>query len=78
MMNVFNNIKNGHNVDVPDVKQKDNSLKFDTLLKEHELLKERFESATKELASEKERKKVQPTVKPDDTKNTDLQNGTSI
>lgn len=75
MLNIFTNIKNGHNVDVPDVKPKDNSLKYDKLLKEHELLKEKFESAAKELASEKEKKKVQPSVKAEDTKNVDLQNG---
>lgn len=76
MLNIFTNIKNGHNVDVPDVKPKDNNnLKYDKLLKEHELLKEKFESAAKELASEKEKKKVQPSVKAEDTKNVDLQNG---
>jgi len=75
MMNVFINIKNGHNVDIPEVKQKDNNLKYDKLLKEHELLKEKLESAMKELANEKEKKKVQPSVKLDDTKNVDLQNG---
>jgi len=74
MMNVFINIKNGHNVDIPDVKQKDNNLKYDKLLKEHELLKEKLESAMKELA-EKEKKKVQPSVKLEDIKNVDLQNG---
>lgn len=76
MLSIFTNIKNGHNVDIPDVKPKDNNnLKYDKLLKEHELLKEKFESAVKELASEKEKKKVQPNVKVEDTKNTDLQNG---
>jgi hypothetical protein len=75
MMNVFTNIKNGHNVDIPDVKQKDNNLKYDKLLKEYELLKEKLESAMKELASEKEKKKIQTNVKLDDTKNIDLQNG---
>lgn len=50
-------------------------MKYDKLLKEHELLKEKLESAMKELASEKEKKKVQPSVKADDTKNADLQNG---
>jgi len=74
MMNVFINIKNGHNVDIPDVKQKDNNLKYDKLLKEHELLKEKLESAMKELA-EKEKKKIQPSVKLEDIKNVDLQNG---
>jgi len=75
MLSIFANIKNGHNVDIPDVKQKDNNnLKYDKLLKEHELLKEKFESTVKELASEKE-KKVQSSVKVEDTKNVDLQNG---
>jgi len=78
MLNIFSNIKNGHNVDIPDMKSKDNNnLKYDKLLKEHELLKEKLESAVKELASEKEKKKVQSNVK-EDTKNLDLQNGTSI
>lgn len=76
MLSIFTNIKNGHNVDIPDVKRKDNNnLKYDKLLKEHEALKEKLESAVKELASEKERKKVQPIVKVEDTKNVDLQNG---
>ncbi|XP_011863436.1 PREDICTED: GRIP and coiled-coil domain-containing protein 2 isoform X2 [Vollenhovia emeryi] len=73
MLSIFTNIKNGHNVDIPDIKPKDNNLKYDKLLKEHELLKEKLESAVKELASEKERKKVQPSVKVEDTKNVDLQ-----
>jgi len=76
MLNIFTNIKNGHNVDIPDVKQKDNNnLKYEKLLKEHELLKEKFESMVKDLASEKEKKKVQSSVKVEDTKNVDLQNG---
>lgn len=50
-------------------------MKYDKLLKEHELLKEKLESAVKELASEKEKKKAQPNVKVDDKKNVDLQNG---
>nr|XP_012227813.1 PREDICTED: myosin-9 isoform X2 [Linepithema humile] len=74
MLSIFTNIKNGHNVDIPDVKAKENNLKYDKLLKEHEQLKEKLESAVKELASEREKKKVQPSVKVDDTKNTDLQN----
>ncbi|XP_029663562.1 COP1-interactive protein 1 isoform X1 [Formica exsecta] len=74
MLNLFSNIKNGHNVDIPDVKPKDNNLKYDKLLKEYELLKEKLESAMKELASEKEKKKVQSNVKVEDTKNLDLQN----
>lgn len=75
MLGIFSNIKNGHSVDIPDVKSKDNNLKYDKLLKEHEQLREKLESAMKELASEKEKKKVQPNVKTEDTKNTDLQNG---
>lgn len=76
MLGIFTNIKNGHNVDIPDVKAKDtNNLKYDKLLKEHEALKEKLESAMKELTSEKEKKKVQPSVKVEDTKNVDLQNG---
>ena len=75
-MSVFTNIKNGHNVDIPDVKPKDNNnLKYDKLLKEHEQLKEKLESTMKELSDEKEKKKVQPSVKVEDTKNVDLQNG---
>ncbi|XP_070151041.1 uncharacterized protein [Polyergus mexicanus] len=74
MLNLFSNIKNGHNVDIPDVKLKVNNLKYDKLLKEHELLKEKLESAIKELASEKEKKKVQSNAKVEDTKNLDLQN----
>lgn len=75
MLGTFNNIKNGHNVDVPDMKLKENNLKYDKLLKEHELLKGKFEVAAKELSEEREKKKVQPTVKVEDTKNTDLQSG---
>lgn len=74
MLGVFTNIKNGHNVDVPDVKPKENNLKYDKLLKEHELLKEKFETAVKELTNEKEKKKAQSNVKVEDTKNVDLQN----
>ncbi|XP_020296527.1 golgin IMH1-like isoform X2 [Pseudomyrmex gracilis] len=77
ILNTFTGIKNGHNVNIPDLKSKDNkdnNMKYDKLLKEHELLKEKLESAMKELASEKEKKKVQPSVKADDTKNADLQN----
>lgn len=74
MLGIFTNIKNGHNVDIPDVKSKENNLKYDKLLKEHELLKEKFETAVKELTSEKEKKKVQSNVKVEDTKNVDLQN----
>ncbi|KYN39910.1 hypothetical protein ALC56_05678 [Trachymyrmex septentrionalis] len=75
MLNIFTNIKNGHNIDIPDVKSKaNNTVQYDKLLKEHELLKEKFESAVKELTSEKEKKKVQPSVKVEDTKNVDLQN----
>lgn len=76
MLGIFTNIKNGNNVDILDAKPKDNNnLKYDKLLEEHELLKEKLESAVKELASEKERKKVQPSVKVEDTKNVDLQTG---
>ena len=76
MLNIFTNIKNGHNIDIPDVKSKaNNTVQYDKLLKEHELLKEKFDSAVKELTSEKEKKKVQPSVKVEDTKNVDLQNG---
>lgn len=79
MLNIFSNIKNGHNVDISDVKPKDNNnLKYDKLLKEHELLKEKLESIVKELASEKEKKKVQSNVKVEDTKNVELQNGKAI
>lgn len=74
MLGIFSNIKNGHSVDIPDIKSKDNNVKYDKLLKEHEQLKEKLESAMKELANEKEKKKVQPNVKAEDTKNTDLQN----
>lgn len=39
------------------------------------MLKEKLESTVKELASEKEKKKVQPNIKVEDTKNVDLQTG---
>ncbi|KAL0099745.1 hypothetical protein PUN28_019864 [Cardiocondyla obscurior] len=75
LLSIFTNIKNGHNVDMPNVKPKDNNnLKYDNLLKEHELLKEKLESTLKELASEKEKKKVVPSVKVEDPKNADLLN----
>lgn len=77
MLGTFTNIKNGHNVDIPDVKPKENNLKYDKLLKEHELLKEKFETAIKELTNEKEKKKAQSNVQVEDMKNVDLQNSKS-
>ncbi|XP_032669574.1 golgin IMH1-like isoform X2 [Odontomachus brunneus] len=74
MLGIFTNIKNGHNVDIPDIKPKENNLKYDKLLKEHELLKEKFETTVKELTNEKEKKKAQSNVQVEDTKNVDLQN----
>lgn len=62
-------------MDIPEVKPKDNNVKYDKLLKEHELLKEKFECAVKELAEERDKKKIQSNVKVEvDTKNMDSQN----
>lgn len=74
MLGVFTNIKNGHNVDIPDVKPKENNVKYDKLLKEHELLKEKLETAVNELASEKEKRKVESNAKVEDARSVDLQN----
>lgn len=58
-------------------KANDTNLKYDTLSKEHELLKEKLEKAMKELATEKETKKSKVT-KNDDGKNSELQSSKII
>ncbi|XP_078044160.1 uncharacterized protein LOC144473808 isoform X1 [Augochlora pura] len=72
MMTIFTNISEGKDVEIQELKFKDHG-KYDELLKEHELLKEKLESMTKELSHEKEKKKPQLSLKGDD-KNADLQN----
>ncbi|XP_076286805.1 uncharacterized protein LOC143212197 isoform X1 [Lasioglossum baleicum] len=72
MMTVFTNVSEGKDVDIQELKSKDHG-KYDELLKEHELLKEKLDSLTKELSHEKEKKKPQLSVKGDD-KHADLQN----
>ncbi|XP_076649375.1 uncharacterized protein LOC143357069 isoform X1 [Halictus rubicundus] len=72
MMTVFTNISEGKDVDIQELTAKDHG-KYDELLKEHELLKEKLDSLTKELSHEKEKKKPQLSVKGDD-KNADVQN----
>ncbi|CAK9829077.1 Protein SOGA3 [Anthophora retusa] len=73
LMTVFTNISDGKDVNIQDVKAKENNVKYDKLVKEHDLLKEKLDKITKELSDEKEKKKAQPSNKTDD-KNTDLQN----
>lgn len=74
-MIVFTDISDGKDVEIQDIKPKDHA-KYDQLLKEHELLKEKLDTVTKELANEKDKKKLQQNAKGDD-KNTDLQNSKS-
>ncbi|XP_048263718.1 trichohyalin isoform X5 [Bombus terrestris] len=71
MMTVFTNISDGKEVNIQDMKIKDNHGKYDKLSKEHELLKEKLDSVMKELLDEKEKKKFSTKV---EEKNTDLQN----
>ncbi|XP_033183963.1 uncharacterized protein LOC117153737 isoform X2 [Bombus vancouverensis nearcticus] len=71
MMTVFTNISDGKEVDIQDMKIKDNHGKYDKLSKEHELLKEKLDSVMKELLDEKEKKKFSTKV---EEKNMDLQN----
>ncbi|XP_050589212.1 uncharacterized protein LOC126921520 isoform X6 [Bombus affinis] len=71
MMTVFTNISDGKEVNIQDMKIKDNHGKYDKLSKEHELLKEKLDSVMKELLDEKEKKKYSTKV---EEKNTDLQN----
>ncbi|XP_012237942.1 myosin-10 isoform X4 [Bombus impatiens] len=71
MMTVFANISDGKEVDIQDMKIKDNHGKYDKLSKEHELLKEKLDSVMKELLDEKEKKKFSTKV---EEKNMDLQN----
>ncbi|XP_068978953.1 myosin-2 heavy chain isoform X2 [Bombus flavifrons] len=71
MMTVFTNISDGKEVNIQDMKIKDNHGKYDKLSKEHELLKEKLDSVMKELLDEKEKKKFSTKV---EEKNMDLQN----
>lgn len=71
MMTVFANISDGKEVNIQDMKIKDNHGKYDKLSKEHELLKEKLDSVMKELLDEKEKKKFSTKV---EEKNMDLQN----
>ncbi|XP_026672349.1 putative uncharacterized protein MYH16 isoform X2 [Ceratina calcarata] len=73
MMTVFTHISDGKDVNVQDIRSREDETKYEKLSKEHESLKEKLESVTKELSMEKEKKKAQPSGKTDD-KNTDLQN----
>lgn len=72
-MTIFTNISDGKDVDVQELKSKDSHIKYDKLMKEHELLKEKLDNITKELSDEKEKKRPQSGSKAED-KNTDLQN----
>ncbi|XP_017764379.1 PREDICTED: trichohyalin-like isoform X2 [Eufriesea mexicana] len=72
MMTVFTNISDNKDVDIQNMKLKDNHVKYDKFLKEYELLKEKLDSVSKELSDEKEKKKTQSNIKIDN-KNTDLQ-----
>ncbi|CAL7935848.1 unnamed protein product [Xylocopa violacea] len=69
MMTIFTNISDGKDVNIQDMKTKDN-VKYEKLYKEYELLKEKLDSTAKELSDEKEKKK---SGKGED-KNTELQN----
>ncbi|XP_071878446.1 uncharacterized protein isoform X1 [Bombus fervidus] len=71
MMTVFTTISDGKEVNIQDMKIKDNHGKYDKLSKEHELLKEKLDSVMKELLDEKEKKKFNTKV---EEKNMDLQN----
>ena len=71
MMIVFTNISDGKDVNIEDMKLKDNHAKYDKLSKEHELLKEKLDSVMKELSDEKEKKKSNVKI---EEKSTDLQN----
>ncbi|XP_043520891.1 myosin-10 isoform X2 [Frieseomelitta varia] len=71
MMIVFTNISDGKDVNIQDMKLKDNHAKYDKLSKEHELLKEKLDSVMKELSDEKEKKKSNVKI---EEKSTDLQN----
>ncbi|XP_060832762.1 uncharacterized protein LOC132916631 isoform X2 [Bombus pascuorum] len=71
MMTVFTTISDGKEVNIQDMKIKDNHGKYDKLSKEHELLKEKLDSVMKELLDEKEKKKFSTKV---EEKNMDLQN----
>lgn len=73
MMSIFKNISDGKDVNIQDIKLKDNHVKYEKLLKEHESLKEKFDSVVKELSDEKEKKKTQMSGKIEN-KSTDLQN----
>lgn len=72
-MTIFKNISDGKDVNIQDIKLKDNHVKYEKFLKEHESLKEKFDSIVKELSDEKEKKKMQTSGKIED-KSTDLQN----
>ncbi|KOX77405.1 Protein SOGA3 [Melipona quadrifasciata] len=71
MMIVFTNISDGKEVNIQDMKLKDNHAKYDKLSKEYELLKEKLDSVMKELSDEKEKKKSNVRI---EEKSTDLQN----
>ncbi|XP_029055697.2 trichohyalin isoform X1 [Osmia bicornis bicornis] len=73
LMIIFTNISDGKDVDVQELKSKDSHIKYDKLMKEYELLKEKLDNVTKELSNEKEKKRTQSGSKAED-KNTDLQN----
>ncbi|XP_076764138.1 uncharacterized protein LOC143431352 isoform X2 [Xylocopa sonorina] len=70
MMSIFTNISDGKDVNIQDMKSKDNNVKYEKLYKEYEQLKDKLDSITKELSEEKEKKKG---GKGED-KNADLQN----
>ena len=70
-MIVFTNISDGKDINIQDMKLKDNHAKYDKLSKEHELLKEKLDSVMKELSDEKEKKKSNVKI---EEKSTDLQN----
>ncbi|XP_043248781.1 golgin IMH1 isoform X1 [Colletes gigas] len=72
MMTVFTNVSDGKDTNVQEIKTKEYA-KYDKLLKENDLLKEKLDAVIKELSDEKDKKKISPSAKTDD-KNTDLQN----
>lgn len=76
-MTVFANISEGKDVDIQDAKFKDTHAKYETLLKEYDLLKEKLDAVTKELSDEKEKKKTSSGTKTED-RGIELQNSKSI
>ncbi|KAG7189843.1 hypothetical protein KM043_017500 [Ampulex compressa] len=74
MMSIFTSINEGKDVDMQHIKSSNDNFRYDKLLKDNELLKEKLDVTMKELAEEKDKKKGQQGTKVEDLKNVDLQN----